>query len=76
MTDLEILQSLPSLYPLKDYEEEAILNVCKMFEDIKAEIENECKSIGDFPIYDNVLVGKHLGLMVAIDIINQHISGK
>lgn len=45
-------------------------------QDIKAEIENECKSIGDFPIYDNVLVGKHLGLMVAIDIINQHISGK
>ena len=28
MTDLEILESLPSLYPLKDYEEEAILNVC------------------------------------------------
>ena len=41
MTDLEILESLPSLYPLKDYEEEAVLNVCKMFEDIKAEIEKE-----------------------------------
>lgn len=25
MTDLEILQSLPSLYPLKDFEEEAFL---------------------------------------------------
>lgn len=26
-TNLEIIQSLPSLYPLKDYEEEAILNI-------------------------------------------------
>lgn len=40
MTDLEILESLPSLYPLKDFEEEAVLNVCKMFEDIKAEIRH------------------------------------
>lgn len=40
MTDLEILQSLPSLYPLKDFEEEAVLNICKMFEDIKAEIRH------------------------------------
>lgn len=26
-TNLEIIQSLPSLYPLKDYEEKAILNI-------------------------------------------------
>lgn len=35
MGDIEILESLPSLYPLQDYEEEAIINVCKMLEDIK-----------------------------------------
>lgn len=36
MTDKEILESLPSLYPLKDFEEEAVLNVCKILDDIKA----------------------------------------
>lgn len=30
MTDIEIVESLPSLYPLQDYEEEAVLNICKI----------------------------------------------
>lgn len=59
--------------PVEVHEDSIPISV---IQDIKAEIENECKSIGDFPIYDNVLIGKHLGLMVAIDIINQHISRK
>lgn len=69
MTDLEILESLPSLYPLKDYEEEAVLNVCKMFEDIKAEIEKERIKAINYPNWEY-----SKGLAKSIEIIDKHIG--
>lgn len=45
MTDIEILQSLPSLYPLQDYEVEAINNICNT---LKADEDEISQAIKDF----------------------------
>ena len=74
MTDLEILQSLPSLYPLKDFEEEAILNVCKMFQGIETEIEDEIRNCQISLSYDAWWRGRKNGLIDALAIIDKHIG--
>ena len=65
MTDLEILQSLPSLYPLKDFEEEAVLNVCKT---------GHCKDCKYFE-YDSVAKVNGIPLIVAHEICSRWGSG-
>lgn len=43
--NLEIIQSLASLYPLKDFEEEAILNIVNGVEPVK--------ELNDYPVDDD-----------------------
>lgn len=66
MGDIEILESLPSLYPLKDFEEEAILNVCNAFDAIKAEIDQYLTLQGFGTAYRQDVLA----------IVDKHISGK